>query len=483
MEEIEVNNLEKFGADFQIKCVSALLTDRAFMERVADILSPDYFEHSAHRWIVKEAAKYFIKYKELPTPTVLKVEVEKIEVEELMTSLTDALKTVYTHKSDTDIVYIKEEFLEFCKNQKLRNAVIKSAEYLERGEFEKIKEIIDDALKAGMERNIGHDYFNEIDHRMSEMARSCVKTHWEPLDDLMDGGLGKGELGFIVGPSGSGKSWLLARLGAEAMRQGKNVLHFTMELNENYVGLRYDACFTGIPFQEIRDHIDIVKKRINDVKGKLFIKYFPTKTVSPATLKLHVERLQLVTGIKIDMIIVDYADLLRPLVLDKNANTYLEAGSVYEELRGVAGEFQIPVWSASQANRSAHESDKVGAENVADSYKKVMTGDFIISLSRTTEDKSAGANGDGTARIHVIKNRFGCDGLTFPCKFNTSTGNLIMFEPKSPEGEEMLNATASKAKSTYEKNKEKPPGMESFIKNKKEHLGLQPPTQGGIETE
>jgi replicative DNA helicase len=314
----------------------------------------------------------------------------------------------------------------------MKNAILASVDYIKLGDYDSIKNVVDEAMKAGMERNLGHDYFVDIDKRMSEMARECVKTNWDVVDVLLDGGLGKGELGFIVAPAGSGKSWLLARLGAEAMRQGKNVMHFTMELNENYVGLRYDSCFTGIDFQDIRNHVDTVKKKIETISGKLFIKYFPIKTIASHTLKMHLERVQMLTGIKIDLIVVDYADLLRPMNADKNANSYSEAGSVYEELRAVAGELQVPVWSASQAHRGAHEEDVIQAQNVADSYRKIMTGDVVLSLSRKMEDKAA-----STARMHVIKNRFGADGMTFPTMFNSSNGDIRLFEPTSKEGVEM----------------------------------------------
>ena len=170
-------------------------------------------------------------------------------------------------------------------------------------------------------------------------------------------------------------------MGAEAMRQGKNVLHYTLELNENYVGLRYDACFTGIDFQNIRNNIDIVKKKIAEIPGKLIIKYFPIKTVSAHSLKLHAERIQTL-GTKIDLIIVDYADILRPSQSDRNSNSYSEAGGIYEELRGVAGELQVPIWSASQSNRAAMDEDIIQANNISDSYRKIMTADFVISLSR-----------------------------------------------------------------------------------------------------
>ena len=209
-------------------------------------------------------------------------------------------------------------------------------------------------------------------------------------------------------------------------------MHFTLELNENYVGLRYDACFTKISFQDVRKNVDAVKQKIEEIKGKLFIKFFPIKTVAAATLKMHVERVQMLTGVKIDLIVVDYADLLRPLTADKNANSYSEAGSVYEELRAVAGELQVPIWSASQAHRSAHEADTIQAHNVADSYRKIMTGDFVFSLSRKADDKTS-----DTARIHIIKNRFGADGMTFPTYFNSSNGDIKVYLENSPQGIEL----------------------------------------------
>jgi replicative DNA helicase len=314
----------------------------------------------------------------------------------------------------------------------MKNAILASVDLLKLGEYDQIKSLVDEARKAGMERNIGHDYFTDVDIRMSEAARLYIPTGWGPIDKLLDGGLANGELGFVVAPAGAGKSWILAKIGAEAMKAGKNIIHFTLELNENYVGRRYDACFTKISFQDIPNHIAEVKQKIESIKGKLFIKFFPIKTIAAQTLKMHIERVQMLTGIKIDMIVVDYADLLRPLAADKNANSYSEAGSVYEELRAVAGELQIPVWSASQAHRSAHEADTIQAHNVADSYRKIMTGDFVFSLSRKSDDKMS-----DTARIHVIKNRFGADGMTFPTFFNSSNGDINIFDEASSQGIEL----------------------------------------------
>lgn len=436
----EINTLKVYGPVFQTKCIANLVSDRAFLERIVDILSPDYFETDAHKWIVKFVMEYFPKYREIPTMEVFAVEIQKLGDVVLQAAIKDQVKAAYKVVSSTDREHIKETVLIFCKNQKLKNAIWDAHDFLKKGDYDGIWNVINEASRAGIERNLGHDYFMDMDQRMTAAARETIKTHWDIIDTHLDGGLGKGELGFIVAPAGSGKSWFLARLGVEAMKQGKNVMHITLELNEKYVGLRYDACFSGIAFQEVRNNIPQVKQAISNIPGKLFIKYFPIKTASAATIKMHIDRLQLITGVKIDMLVVDYADLLRPFAADKNSNSYSEAGGVYEELRGVLGELQIPGWTASQSNRGAHEEEIIEAHNVADSYRKIMTGDFILSLSRKMEDKIA-----GTGRVHVMKNRFGADGITYPCEFDTSCGKIQIYDSKSVEGMEVLSRAKGEA--------------------------------------
>lgn len=446
----EINNLKRFGTAFQAKALAAMLSDRAFLERIIDIVSPDYFETDAHKWIVKFIVTYFPTYRDIPTMAVFACEIQKIPDAVLNMAVREQVKMAY-HEISTarDLTYVKEEFLGFCRNQKLKNAIFSSQLLLKEGDYEGIWHAINEASKAGMERNLGHEYLAEVDQRMSEMARETIKTNWPIIDIHLDGGLGKGELGFVVAPAGSGKSWCLARLGAEAMLQGKNVMHFTMELNDKYVGLRYDSIFSGVAFQDVRKNQPLVQKKLDEIKakgcGKLFIKYFPTKTASAASLKMHIDRLQLITGVKIDFVVVDYADLLRPFIQDRNSNSYDEAGNVYDELRGMLGELQVPGWSASQSNRGVHESDIIEAGGVADSYRKIMIGDFILSLSRKKEDKMA-----GTGRFYVMKNRFGPDGVWYPCAFDASCGKIDIYEKNSVEGMEVI----SKVKSAEEQLKE-----------------------------
>ncbi len=428
MAPVIIDNLHKYGLEFQVKIIASILTDKTFLERVVDIIEIDAFENEAHRWIVKEIIQYHAEYKDLPTMQVFKVRVDTIENADFKATVTDHLKSVYLKISEKDLQFVREQFLEFCKNQKLKNAIIESVDHLKTGEYDKIKGLVDKAMKAGMERNLGHNYHKDVATRMSEMCRNTIPTGWDVIDSLMDGGLGPGELGIVVAPAGIGKSWLLCSLGAKAMKRGKNIAHFTLELNENYVGLRYDCCFTHIDFQEIKHRQGEVEDVIKKIDGKLFVKYFPLKTVSAQSLKFHIERIQALENVKINEMIVDYADILRPQEKEKNSNSYSEAGNIYEELRQVAGELQIPVWTASQTNRSGGQEDVVQAHNIADSYRKIMTADFVFSVTRNMQDKA-----NNTARCHVIKNRFGPDGITLYAKMNTGNGDIEIYDAKSKE--------------------------------------------------
>jgi replicative DNA helicase len=308
----------------------------------------------------------------------------------------------------------------------LKKAIVESVDLLQHGEFDAIKVKIDDAMKAGVEKNLGHDYNIEIALRYEESVRNTVTTGWDVIDDLADGGLGSGELGVVVAPAGIGKSWALVNIGANAVKAGLNVVHYTLELNEHYVGLRYDSVFTGIAAQDLRYHQDKISKMVEGLPGHLTIKYYPTKGAGINTLAAHLERCR-INDAKPDLIIVDYADLLRGHGKEKR----LEIGNIYEDLRGMAGEYQIPVWTASQANRSALSEDVIQADKIAEDYSKIMTADFVASLSRKIEDKVA-----GTGRWHIIKNRFGPDGITLPSKINASNGKMEIFEQSTVQGQE-----------------------------------------------
>lgn len=422
-----IDNLSKYGQSYQTKVVANLVIDRPFLEQVSDILETKYFEADTNKWIVDLVKRYFYKYKNTPTTDYFKTEVQKITDKALQQNVLSQLKAVYAQQSGGDSEWVKNEFVTFCKNQNFKTVILTSVELLQTGQFEKIEKLVKDAVKVGQTADLGLDYKEDIEVRFEEVNRRTVATNWDVIDELMDGGLGPGELGVIVAPSGIGKTWVLSALGAAAIKAGKNVLHYTLELTQNYVGQRYDTIFTSIPSSNLRENKEQIKEKVSKLKGGLMIKYYPPKGITANTIAAHVDMVRQ-TKFQPDLIIIDYADLLVS-TNSKNNSDYAEQGGIYIDLRGLSGEYQIPIWTASQTNRSAIDSEVIQADKIADSYAKVMNADFIISVSRKDADKL-----NNTARFHVMKNRFGQDGLTFPSKMDTNKGIIEVYANNSPDG-------------------------------------------------
>ena len=420
--------LTQFGTSFQSKIIASLMGDLKFIQTISDILEPDMFDSDSNKWLVKSIREYFYEYKKQPTLEVVKYKIDEIDNDVLKSGVVEKLRDVWKNIEATDLEFVQSETLDFCKNQTLKNAILESVDMLENKNYDGIKSIIDNAMKAGTTRDLGHDYIPSLEMRLEDSARITVKTPWDVINDITDGGLGAGELGVVVAPAGIGKSWTLQALGSDVVRSGKTIVHYSLELNENYVGLRYDSIFSGVTTANIKYHKEEVEKKISKLPGKLLIKYFPTKAASVQTLGAHLKQIEL-SGVDIDMVIVDYADFLMP------TGNFIEKrhaiGNLYEDLRGLAGELEIPIWTASQANRSALEEDVIGADKVAEDYSKVMTADFVMSMSRKVEDKIA-----NTGRFHVIKNRFGIDGVTYPSTINTNIGVVKIHEGSSQFGKE-----------------------------------------------
>ena len=421
------STLSQFGHVFQAKIISSLLSDKKFIQTISDILEPDYFDSDANKWLCEIIRDYFFEYKTTPTLEVMKVKIDEMENEILQVSVVDNLKESWRNVESTDLKFVQEQTLEFCRNQVMKRAIMDSVDLIEVGQYDQIKKIVDEAMKAGSDRDLGHDYIVGIEERLTKSTRDTVKTGWDPIDEVMDGGLGAGELGVVVAPAGIGKTWCLQNIGAYSVKQGLNVVHYTLELNQNYVGLRYDTVFSGVTTSDIKFYQEDVKKKIDALKGTLLIKYFPTKSASVQTLTSHLSQIE-IQGTKPDLVIVDYADILKGVGTEKRH--VLE--NIYEDLRGLAGEIECPIWTASQANRSSLEEEIIDATKVAEAYSKVMIADFVVSVSRKVEDKIA-----NTSRFHVIKNRFGIDGITFPSSMNTNIGKILIYESTTQSGQEV----------------------------------------------
>ena len=432
-----LRTIDEYGPGFQVKVLSALLTHKEFLTNIYDILNEDDFNNQAHKWIIKEILKYYDKYHTTPSLDILRVEVKKTENEVLQLSIQEQLREAYI-SSDNDLKYVMEEFSAFCKNQQLKQALLSSVDLLKAGDYDSIKFMIENAMKAGNDKNLGHEYSKDIETRYRENSRKFIPTPWGSINDLLQGGLGGGDFGLIFGNPGGGKSWTLVALGAHAVRLGYNVLHYTLELGEDYVGLRYDACFTQIPVDHLSKNKGRVEEIVPQLPGKLVIKEYSPGRASIHTIESHIRKC-MTHEIEPDLIIIDYVDLLSSK--RKNVDRKYEIDDIYTSTKGLAKELNLPIWSVSQVNRAGAKDDIIEGDKAAGSYDKIMITDFCLSLSRKAKDKV-----NGTGRFHVMKNRYGMDGLTFGVKADTSTGTfevhdyneddeLVTNRPKTPPGE------------------------------------------------
>ena len=409
-----------YGKSFQEKIMQALLTDWKFAEQMTEVFNSSYFELKYLQFLADRYFSYSKKYKDFPTlqllVTIIREDLKVGTDVILRDQIIDYLQRMKSNPDAGDLQFVREKSLDFCRKQALKAALENAVDQMQADKYESIVESIKKAVQVGTAPSVGHDFFNEMDARFTLLKRDTIPTGMPELDkkELLNGGSGKGELLCVVGGSGSGKSHFLIMLGANALRYGKNVLHYTFELSETSVGIRYDSNLCDIDSNEVMDRKEEVKKFYENSKGlgRLFIKEYPTNTASVFTIRSHIERLDL-KGFKPDIIIIDYADIMRSTRQFDSLRHELKL--VYEELRGMAMEYKIPIWTASQSNKEGANAEIIDMTNMSEAYGKAMICDFIISVSRRSHEKAS-----GWGRLYVAKNRAGRDGLVYPAKINTA---------------------------------------------------------------
>ena len=427
MTEQQYDTFSKFGKSFQEKLVKTILFDRNFANQMEEVLDTNYLELKYLQVFVDLLFQHKQSY---PHPTYeAMVSVVRTQTEDYSDSIIkQVIEFMARIKSnaigDDDEEYVKEKSLDFCKKQKLKEAILKSVDLLQSQSFDQIQKVINEAMNLGADNDHGHDWHQDVLDRFELKMRNPISTHWDEIDSITKGGLGKRELGVVVAPTGAGKSMALAHLGAYAVIKGKTVVHYTLELADTVVGQRYDSCITGIELKNLMSMKDSIVMAIEHIPGKLIIKEYPTKSASTRTITGHLEKLRQ-KGINPDMIIVDYADLLKPTATGfKSQELRHSLGNIYEELRGIGQTFDIPVWTASQTNRSGLNAEVITMEAISEAFSKCFVADFICSISRTIEDKT-----ENKGRMFVAKNRNGIDGIVYPMEIDTAKVHLRVLPP------------------------------------------------------
>jgi replicative DNA helicase len=452
---VENPSFSRFGKAFQEDMCHLVLCDRPYADQIAEVLNPDFLELKYLRVFIEKVFDYRERYGVHPTCKILQT-VFRADIENENDVVKKQVRDYFARICNTEVEvegaeYIKETSLDFCKKQKLKEAMLRSVDLLKNSSFDEISEIINEALRLGATSDFGYDYKSDFEARFVKKARNPISTGWENIDAICRDGLGKGELGVVIAPTGAGKSMVLVHLGAQALKAGKSVVHYTLELGDTVVASRYDSCITGVGLGDLLAFKEQIYEKVQNIEGSLIVKEYPTKSASTNTIKAHLEKLK-TRGMEVDMIIVDYGDLLRPKVVRREKRHELE--TIYEDLRAIAQENKCPVWTASQTNRSGLNAEVITMESISEAFNKCFVADLIFSVSRTIEDKATKGG-----RLFIAKNRNGPDGIIYPVYMDTSSVKIRVMEQS---GETIGELKALSAKEQSEKLREK---YKEFRKN------------------
>ena len=301
--------------------------------------------------------------------------------------------------------WLMDEFESFTRHKALERAIISSADLLEKKEYGQVELLVKDAVQIGLARDMGTDYFLDPRARLMGLKdkNGQVSTGWDTMDRKLFGGFNRGELNIFAGGSGAGKSLFLANLGVNWALQGLNVVYLTLELSEQLVSMRVDSMVTGITTRDIFKNIDDVEmkvKMIGKKSGALQVKYMPSgKTTND--IRAYLKEYEIKVGKKVDVLLVDYLDLLMPVGKRISAeNLFVKDKYVSEELRNLAMELQCVFVTAAQLNRGAVEEVEFDHSHISGGLSKIQTADnvFGIFTSRAMRER-------GRYQIQLMKTR------------------------------------------------------------------------------
>jgi archaellum biogenesis ATPase FlaH len=301
--------------------------------------------------------------------------------------------------------WLLAEFETFSRHKALESAILKSADLLEKGEYGPVEDLIKKAVQIGLQKDLGTDYFADPRGRLEAIKdkNGQISTGWPTLDKKLFGGFNRGELNIFAGGSGSGKSLFMANLGVNWCLQGLNVLYLTFELSENLVSMRIDSMIAGIPSREIFrtiDDVDMKVRIIGKKSGAFQVKYMPTGK-NANDVRAYIKEFEIKTGKKIDVLLIDYLDLMHPIGQKISAeNLFVKDKYVSEELRNLAMELNTIFVTASQLNRASVEEIEFDHSHISGGISKINTADNLIGIftSRAMRER-------GRYQIQLMKTR------------------------------------------------------------------------------
>jgi hypothetical protein len=461
------SNLGYLGQNFQLQLINQLIVDEKFSSTIIDILDPTYFDSEYLRLICAEIKNYFEKYHTIPMISTIEQIINQTVTKEITKEYVIETLQEVKNIQQKDCLYVQDTAIKFCKQQELKKANKKIERILESGDFERYEECVEimkKAVSVGLHKETGIKILDGIDDVLSDDFRRPVATGITGLDNLMDGGLSKGELGVIIAPFGVGKSTMITKLANTAYNLGYNVVQIFFEDNPKVMQRKHFTCWTGIPLNDLSDNNEKVKEMVTNIVDEktnhLLLKKFPSSGTNIPQIEQYLKQL-ISDGIRPDIVLLDYIDCVVPT--RHYDDEYSGEGDVMRQFETMIAELDIVGWTAVQGNRSSINAEIVDSSMIGGSIKKGQIGHFIVSIAKNLQQKE-----DGLATMAILKSRFGKDGIVFQDivfdnsrlvidTTQTSTVNLLdmgkFSEKKNQERVMKALDNAEKNKTNYLKNK------------------------------
>jgi len=413
MAKIDKNSLGYLGYEYQVRLLAQILTDRKFANSILDIVDPNYFEDQYLRVIaatIKDAKRV-----DDIVPDVGSLEFR------LLKDVKDDIQRKYVisqlrkvqEANLNDTLEVQDIAMKFCKQQELKKSIAEITKIINKGDIENYDQceaILRKALEHGDNKDDGMDVLDNIADVLVEDFRKPIRTGIEGLDEIMDGGLSKGELAVILAPFGVGKTTMITKFANTAMLDGHNVLQIFFEDNPKVIQRKHLSCWSGYDLNSLSLHSEeilaMVEGMANDgKKGKLRLKKFSSDGTTIPVIRQYIRKL-IASGFRPDLILLDYIDCVEPSRKFDDVNA--GEGSVMRQFEAMLAELDMAGWTAIQGNRSSIKAEVVEADQMGGSIKKAQIAHFVLSIAKTLEQKE-----DDTATMAILKSRFGKSGEVF----------------------------------------------------------------------
>lgn len=431
----ERKDLGYLGEDFQYKLVHTFMEDKEFFKDLSSIIDQNMFTNPQLKVIVGEMKNYYEKREQVPSYETMGIVLSErsfseIEKEEYLSNL----KKIFNMK-DEDREYIKDLSLKFFKQQniiKTANEILRIAGDGNTERYEQCVELLSQALNQGTHTEFGSTVFEGLGETLSDDYRTPIPTGVGKLDEALEGGLGKGELGVIIGSSSFGKTSLTTAMASHAAtykcqhnnNRGYKVLQIVFEDRIKQIQRKHIGRITEIEAKDLSkpEIIDIVKEKLKEYEDKdllennLRIVKFPSGEITATKLERFIKKM-ISSGFKPDMVIVDYFECLEHVSDGRVANEWEKEGKTMRKLESMAAEYDIAMWIPTQGTRDSVNMELVTMDKAGGSFKKIQIAHIVVSIARTMEDIES-----NKATIALLKNRAGKSGKVFNnVNFNNGT--------------------------------------------------------------